>query len=246
MQKVVLIIQARMGSTRLPGKSIMDLAGAPLISRVIERIKRVKRINKIVLATTNLHEDNVLENIAKNMGVNIFRGSANDLVDRFYMAAVAYDADVIVRFPGDNATPEPAEIDRIIEYHLRGNTKFSTNLVPAFDNGYPMGIGAEVFSKETLKDVWRRNSAPVMREHLALNFFDFYENKIIEPERYRVGTIRCPDEYSGSSLVLHVDTQQDYRYMYELYSYLYPRNDKFSITDIIDWDKRFKKRFNQS
>ena len=105
-ERVVLIIQARMGSSRLRGKSMLDLAGAPLIGRVIERIKHVKTVNQIILATTKLPEDDVLENIAINMGINVFRGSVNDLVGRYYMAAVAYDADVVVRFPGDNATPE--------------------------------------------------------------------------------------------------------------------------------------------
>ena len=238
--KVVTIIQARMGSTRLPGKSMMDLAGAPLVGRILERVRRVKKIDQIVLATSDKEQDNVLEKLADDYLVPCFRGSENDLVDRYYQAAVAYDADVIVRFPGDNPTPEPSEIDRIIKYHLKGDNDFSTNLVPAFDNGYPMGIGAEVFSKETLKSVWLRNDELVQREHLSFNFFDFYENKIIEPERYRVGTISCPEEFSGSDLVLHVDTEQDYRYMYDLYSYLYPRNNKFSITDIIDWDKRLK------
>ena len=241
-KRVVLIIQARMGSLRLAGKSMMELAGAPLLGRIIERIKRTKRIDEIVLATTFSPDDDVLIELGRDSGISVFRGSENDLVDRFYQTAKEYKADIIVRFPGDNATPEPAEIDRIVEYHFRGESDFSSNIVPVYENGYPTGIGAEVFSFETLEDIWKRNHNPKKREHLHMNFYDVLTQEPVEPERYRVGTIPCPSAFSRPDLVLHVDTREDYEYMCSLYDYLYPKNNKFHIIDIIKWhDEIFSK-----
>src|ERR1700752_5383593 len=116
--RTVLVLQVRMGSTRLPGKSMMDLAGAPLICRILERVKRCEMLDEIVLATTQKPQDDVLEQMGRKYDVAVFRGSENDLVDRYYQAAKAHNADLIVRFPADNPVPEPAEIDRITEYHL--------------------------------------------------------------------------------------------------------------------------------
>jgi len=246
MKKIVLIIQARMGSERLPGKSMMDLAGASIIERTIERIKKTRTVDEIVLATTFLHEDNVIADVGESLGISVFRGSKNDLVDRFYQASKAFKADVIVRFPGDNPTPEPLEIDRIVEYHLLGKCDFSSNIMPFYMNGYPMGIGAEVFNLEILEDIWKRNHDPIKREHLALNFFDFFTQKPVEPERYKVGTIQCPHSFRRPDLIFHVDTQEDYQYMRSLYDYLYPKNNNFHITDIIKWHDTIYAKNNKS
>ena len=140
-----MVIQARMGSTRLPGKSMMDLAGAPLIGRLLERVKRCKRVDQIILATTLKEEDDILEKVGKDYGLTVFRGSENDLVDRYHAAASRFNATEIVRIPGDNPAPEPAEIDDVINYHIEGEYDFSSNYPDVIDNGYPDGIGAEVY-----------------------------------------------------------------------------------------------------
>lgn len=241
--KVVLILQARMTSTRLPGKSMMELAGAPLVGRIIERVKRCKMVDEIVLATTQKSEDDVLETLALSYGISVFRGSENDLLDRYYQAAKAFNAEIVVRLPADNPVPEPAEIDRIIAYHLTGQSDFSSNLAEVFGNGYPDGIGAEVFNFKTLEEVWRINSDPQKREHLHLNFFDYKSQKPTNPDRYLVGTVQCPEEFRRPDLVLDVNTQDEYEFMVELYEYLYPRNARFHITDIIQWyDNVYQKK----
>ena len=233
--RVVLILQARMASTRLPGKSMMDLAGAPLVGRIIERVKRCKMVDEIVLATTQKSEDDALEELAGSYRVSVFRGSENDLVDRYYQAAKTYNAEVVVRIPADNPVPEPSEIDRIIDYHLTGQSDFSSNLAEVYGNGYPDGIGAEVFNFKTLEEVWRTCGDTRRREHLHLNFFDYKSQKPINPERYRVGTIQCPSEFRRPDMVLDVNTLEEYKFMAELYDYLYPRDPNFRITDIIEW-----------
>ena len=128
-KRVVLIIQARMGSQRLPGKSMMDLAGAPLVGRILERVKRCQRLDEIVLATGDTPENKVLAELGRSYGVSVYEGSEGDLVERYFQAAVASKADIVGRLPADNATPEPSEIDRIVQHHLSlAKPGFSSNL----------------------------------------------------------------------------------------------------------------------
>ncbi len=163
--RVVCIIQARMGSTRRPGKSMAQLAGKPLLWHFLQRVKRAHRLDEIVLATTQNTEDDVLEKLALECGVSTFRGSENDLLDRYLQAARKYKADVVVRLCADNPCIEPREIDRIVEYHLVSDNDFSSNTHNIMDNGYPDGLGAEVFGIDRLEDVYQRASDPANREH---------------------------------------------------------------------------------
>src|ERR1019366_2549877 len=104
--RTVAILQARMGSHRLPGKSIADLAGKPLLWQILNRLKRVQRIDKLILATTTKAEDSVLVSMAESMGIETFRGPENDLVERFYLAAKSVQAEIVVRLCGDNPVLE--------------------------------------------------------------------------------------------------------------------------------------------
>jgi spore coat polysaccharide biosynthesis protein SpsF len=223
-----MIVQSRMGATRLPGKSMMDLAGAPLISRLLERVRRCKLVDEIVLATTRKSQDDVVAEVARGHGLPVFRGSENDLVDRYRQAARAFKADVVVRLPGDNPAPEPAEIDDVILYHLEGGYDFSTNCPDVVDNGYPDGIGAEVLEVEALERVWRTSTDPRLREH---PHFNFYEN----PGEYKLGIMEARAEIRRPDIVIDVNTQEQYEFVAALYAYLYPRNPEFTIHDVIDW-----------
>jgi spore coat polysaccharide biosynthesis protein SpsF len=233
--KVVLILQARMGSTRLPGKSMMPLAGVPLVGHIIERVKRCTKVHEIVLATTQKAEDDVLADLARSYDIPAFRGAETDLLDRYFQCAKEFKADIVVRLPADNPVPEPGEIDRIIDYHLTGQSEFSSNLSQVFGNGYPDGIGAEVYNLKTLEEVWHKCTDPQKREHLHLNFFDYKTQKIANPEKYRVGTVQCPKEFRRPDLVLDINTREEYEFMSALYDYLYHLNTQFHITDIIQW-----------
>jgi spore coat polysaccharide biosynthesis protein SpsF len=235
-KRVVLIIQARMGSERLPGKSMMDLAGAPLVGRILERVKRCRRLDEIVLATADTPENQVLAQLGRDYGVTVFTGSENDLVERYYQAALATRADIVGRLPADNATPEPSEIDRIVDHHLSlGRPGFSSNLTVIGDSGYPDGIGAEMFDFSLLADARERHSDPRQREHVHLNFFDYTVQRPVDSAWCPISTVMCPPEFRRPDLVLDVNTQAQYEFMRQLYEYLYPRNPNFHITDIIRW-----------
>lgn len=235
-RRVVLIIQARMGSTRLPGKSLMDLAGAPLVGRILERVKRCTRVDEIVLAVPDTATDRPLAELGRRYGVTVFAGSENDLLERYYQAAVAAHADLVVRLPADNATPEPAEIDRIIEHHLSlGRPGFSSNLSVIGDSGYPDGIGAEVFDFSLLAEAHARQTDPRPREHVHLNFFDYTTQRPVDARWCPISTVPCPAAFRRPDLVLDVNTQEQYEFMRQLYEDLYPDNPEFHITDIIRW-----------
>jgi spore coat polysaccharide biosynthesis protein SpsF len=234
-RRTVLIIQARMGSTRLPGKSMLDLAGAPLLDRLLERACRTSTVDEIVVATTQEAEDDVLEAVARGRGVAAFRGATSDLVGRYHDAARAFRADVVIRLPADNPVVEPKEIDRIVGYHASGAADFATNISQVFGNGYPDGIGAEVFAFDVLADVHGRCHDPVAREHVHRSFFDYATGEPADPGRYSVGTVACPEQFRRPDLVLDVNTREEYEFMKRLYDELYPQNPSFHITDIIRW-----------
>ncbi len=234
--RVVLIIQARMGSTRLPGKSMMDLAGAPLVGRILERVKRCRRLDDIVLAIPDSTEDLVLAELGKEYGIKVFAGSENDLVERYYQAALWSCADVICRLPADNATPEPAEIDRIIEHHQSlGRRGFSSNLSVIGNSGYPDGIGAEIFDFSLLEEARMRHSDPRQREHVHLNFYDYIKGSAVDSAWCPISTVQCPESFRRPDLILDVNTAEQYEFMRSLYEHLYPINSKFHITDTIEW-----------
>jgi spore coat polysaccharide biosynthesis protein SpsF len=236
VNKVAAIVQARVGSTRLPGKSTMLLAGVPLVGRVLERIKTVSKIDELILAIPDTPENNSLELLARSYGVSIFRGSEQDLVDRYYNAAKKADCRYIVRIPADNPVPQSSEIDKIIEHHLSlGRPGFSSNLAEIYGSKYPDGIGAEVFDFELLEEVVEDFSDARKREHVHLNFFDYFTQQPVNEKWCPISTIQCPHEFARPDLILDVNTKEQFEYMSKIYSELYPSNPCFGITEIIKW-----------
>jgi spore coat polysaccharide biosynthesis protein SpsF len=243
-KKVVLIVQARMGSSRLPGKSMLDLAGAPLIVRVLERVKRSRNIDTIVLAIPDTSENDVLELEAKKLNINCFRGSEDDLLDRYYQAAKLYNADIVGRIPADNPLSEPDEIDRIIEHHKSLNAPgFSSNLAQVNKSCYPDGIGAEMFDFSLLKKAWELETNQRRREHVHLNFYDYESNTVVNSKSCPVSYAECPEDIKRPDIVLDVNTVEQYYFIKEIYDYFYISNPFFNIRDIIYWyDNSYKKK----
>jgi spore coat polysaccharide biosynthesis protein SpsF (cytidylyltransferase family) len=236
MGRVVAIIQARMGSSRLPGKSMMDLAGKPLVHRVLERITQAKLLDEVVLAIPDTFENRVLAEVGEECGVKVFSGSEGNLLDRYYKAALESDAEFIVRIPADNATPYSVEIDKIVEHHLGlERAGFTSNLAQIFNSGYPDGIGAEVFDFSLLEESWIRETHPDKLEHIHLNFFNYSSQQGVDEKWCPISTIKCPPEYARPDVVLDVNTQVQYEYMSKLYADLYPKNPNFGILEIIEW-----------
>lgn len=201
--KIIGIIQCRTGSRRLPQKALLPLAGKPMIWRYIERVKRCKMLDEIVLATTWKDEDKVLCDIAEELGIKFFLGSENDLVDRIYKCAVKYKADVIVRLTADNPLIEPEEIDRIIEASQTLIGEVFSNTCNIRNNDYPDGLGAEVYTIKEFGDLWSKKDYSIEHPH---TYFDFE-------------SIPCPIKIRGySDKKLTVDTQKDYEFISNIYN----------------------------
>ncbi len=243
--KVALILQARMGSKRLPGKSLMDLAGAPLVGRMLERVKHCKNVTDIVLAIPDTISDLPLKTLGLQHNVIVFQGPEDDLVSRFLGAALSVEADVIVRLPADNATPQWDEIDRIIDHHTSlGRPGFSSNICSFWDSGYPDGIGAEVFDTCLLKEIADKNLSPHNREHVHTNFFNYETGEPVDADWCPVSTISCRNSIKRPDLILDVNTLAQYEFIKELYECLYERNPNFTIDEIIEWyDNEYNKVF---
>jgi spore coat polysaccharide biosynthesis protein SpsF len=164
--KTLAILQARMGSTRLPGKTLADVHGRPMLQWLLDRIKAVPQIDEIVVATTTDPSDNSLVAwLATVPGVDWYRGSAEDVLDRFYQASRGRDADVIVRVTGDDPLKDPGLVDRTITA-LRSNAKVdyaSTFIRPTF----PEGLDCEVMRTSVLERAHREATLPSEREHVT-------------------------------------------------------------------------------
>ena len=237
---LTLVIQARMNSTRFPNKVMSDLSGAPLIERILQRVKKVKRIGKIIIATTKRKEDNILAEIAKLTKVEIFRGSENDLVDRYYQAVKGKSVGHILRLPADNPIPDPSEYNRLINYHLKTNNDFSSNICNFMSNGYPDGFGVEIFTVDSLKKIWRNEKRKKFREHIALNFYDYKKDKKNIKFNFKIGTVKCPKKISRPKLVFDVNYYKDYLFIKQIYEYFLPQKKNFTASDVIKWyDKKY-------
>ena len=233
-KKCVLIIQARTGSTRFPKKVLKKINGTSLIEHIIYRVKKAKKIDQIVLATTKKKEDDILCKLAKKNKISFFRGSENDLVDRYYKAAINFNANFILRLPADNPIPEPKEYDRLIKYHLKSKKDFSSNICNFKDNGYPDGIGVEIFNFKALEKIWKFQKIKRFREHIALNFYDYDKKKTYKKFSFKIGTIKCPNKISRPELVLDINYRKDLIFIKKIYSF-FSQNKNFSFFDVVDW-----------
>lgn len=165
--RVVAIVQARMRSTRLPGKVMLDLAGEPLLVRVVNRTRRAKAVNEVVVATTLQPVDHDIVSLCDQKGWHCFRGSEDDVLDRYYHAALAYRADVIVRITSDCPLIEPEIVDRVMQAFSEGQPgiDYACNVLPT--RTFPRGLDTEIISFEALERAWNEDLNPRSREHVT-------------------------------------------------------------------------------
>ena len=235
-----------MNSERFPNKVVSDLSGSPLIERILQRVKKVKKIGKIIVATTKKKEDDILVKIAKSNKVEVFRGSENDLVDRYYQAIRGKNVSHILRLPADNPIPDPTEYNRLINYHLKTNNDFSSNICNFMKNGYPDGFGVEIFTANSLKRIWRNEKRKKFREHITLNFYDYKKNKKNSKFNFKIGTVKCPKKISRPKLVFDVNYYKDYIFIKQIYEYFLPQKKNFTASDVVKWyeNKYSRKELN--
>lgn len=220
--KTVAIIQARTGSTRLPGKVLRDLHGKPMLERQIERIRRSQYIDTIVIATTTKPEDDGVAELAHALGVAVFRGSELDVLDRYYQAAKEAAADVVVRITGDCPLSDPGVIDEVLTHFENATTPLDYTSTPS---NYPEGLDCEVFSFRSLEVAWKESTLSSEHEHVTF----FIKN---HPERFVCDVWNSGDE-DDSSMHWSVDTEGDSRFVEAVYSALYDSNPVFGFRDVL-------------
>ncbi len=229
--RTVCIVQARMGNTRLPGKNGLDILGKPQIWHVLNRVKKARCYNDIMLAVPYESNGGVQLEAAWDLGIETlnYRGDSNDLVHRYAIAADIMDADVVVRIPGDNTFVDPDEIQRIVSYHSYDPGRWdwlTTNLDrDVLGNGYPGGLGAEVYDVRFLQWLDRNVIDKELREHPHKWAFN----------HQHVRTVLAPEHVRGPGLDLSVNTPEQFAFTKQVYEALYPSNPDFRIRDIYSY-----------
>ena len=218
---VVAIIQARMGSTRLPGKVLMDISGATMLSRVVSRVRQAKLLNQIVVATSIKSIDDSVAEETERLAVFSFRGSENDVLDRYYQAARLFRAETVVRITSDCPLIEPKIIDEVTNAFLNGDSDYSSNTLV---RTYPRGLDVEVFSIAALTKAWQQANKDYQRVHVTPFL---YEN----PRFFKLQSITNKCNYSKYRWT--VDTSEDLELVRRIYKLLGDNAD-FNWLDVID------------
>lgn len=201
--KTVAIIQARLGSTRLPYKMMLSLHGKPLIEWVIKRVQKSKKLDDIVVAIPISQENDILENYIKKLGVKVYRGSESNVLNRFYEAVKNENVTHIVRICADNPLIDGNEIDNLIKFYIKNSCDYAYNHIPK-DNLYPDGLGAEIISFELLKFL---NENVVLQNHKEHCLSYIWDNK----EKFTIKTFDPPNKkLHRADVKLDVDTFDDY------------------------------------
>ena len=228
--KVVAIIQARLGSTRLPGKVLLDLAGEAMLTRVVRRVSRAERVDEVIIATTTEKRDDELVEFCRKQGWPCFRGSENDVLNRYHGAAKAYQADRVVRITSDCPLVDPRVIDGVLEGLELQASDYASNTIR---RTYPRGLDAEAFTFATLEKAWKEDLDPALREHVT-------QYIVRNPGQF--GITQMSYDENWSHLRWTVDTPEDFDLVQKIYAHF--GHDEFAWTDVLpvlaahpDWEK---------
>ncbi len=211
-----------MGSTRLPGKVMLDLAGEPMLVRSVNRVSRSHTVNKVVIATTSLSADDAIMRLCSQHGWPCFRGSENDVLDRYYKAAVAYGSEIIVRITSDCPLIEPAIIDQVVQAFLERQAEidYVSNVWP--ERTFPRGLDTEVIRFEALERAWREDKNPAWREHVT-PYIQY------NPALFHFRGVVNNTDYSHMRWT--VDTLEDLEFVRRIYAHF--GNDRFPWRDVL-------------
>lgn len=225
--RVVASVEARMSSSRLPGKMLADLGGVPSITRLLRRLRRCRSLDDIVLATTTSPADDQLEEWALDEGVKCFRGSEDDVLQRVVEAQRFAEGEVVVEITGDCILSDPDIIDMGVSVYLHNECDFVTNCEK---HSFPPGLYVQVFSFSALNEVAMSIEDPSVREHVSLHFYE-------HPELYRTIHLMAPPMWHvPAETRLYLDYPEDLEFLRRLYAELEPiHGDEFGVTEIVEF-----------
>jgi spore coat polysaccharide biosynthesis protein SpsF len=195
--RIGMVLQARMGSVRLPGKVLMPLGGTTLLGWIVQRLKNLPW--PLVIASSDQEQDDAIARYCEQMDVRCFRGSEQDVLDRYYQCAAAYGFSDVIRLTGDNPCPDTEALQQLVALHLASAADYTHSF-----GELPVGVGAEIFKFEALQDSWREGRAAHHREHVN-------EFIIEHPSRFRTKKLEVSPAKHAPKLRLTIDTQEDYR-----------------------------------
>lgn len=221
--KVTAIIQARTGSTRLPGKVLKKVLGKPLLEYQVERVKRAKTVEAVVVATTENERDDPIVRLCRELSVPVYRGPEEDVLARYYEAAVRFHADPVVRLTADCPIIDPAVIDRVVACYVRNQGKYDY-VSNTLERTYPRGMDTEVVSFRALKRAFEEAKDPASREHVTAYIYR-------HPDRFRLGNVSHPADESRHRWT--VDTGEDFLLIQKIIERLYPENPLFTMDDVL-------------
>jgi len=224
--RILATIEARMTSSRLPGKVLMDIGGRPALSLMVERLRRVPGLDGIVVATTVNRSDDPIADLASRLGIGCFRGSEDDVLGRVLGAAEAHAIDVIVETTGDCPLIDPEVVQRTIAVYRAGGADYVSNVLR---RTYPIGMDTQVFARSVLTDVARRTSDPFDHEHVSVFIY-------CHPELYSLMNAAAPDRQTDPALRLTLDTADDLRLLCAVTEKLGPAADLDAILALLRSD----------
>ena len=224
-EKIIIIVQARMSSSRLPGKVMLPILGKSLLYRMVERLQMVNRA-QVVIATSLQHEDDVILREAQVMGVECYRGSINNLLDRHYQAARKFDADLVLKIPSDCPLIDSRIIEKTLDFFYSHKVfNYVSNLHPAT---YPDGNDVEIMTMSCLEKTWREAVRPLELEHTTPYIWE-------NPDKFSIGNVVWETglDYSMSHRFT-IDYEADYRFINRVFEELYTTKPDFSCPDILN------------
>ena len=223
-KNIGIIIEARMGSSRLPGKTLKPMLGKPMLQLMIERLKRVNLADQIIVATTTNEKDLPIVELAKKMDVKYYQGSEDDVLERVLCAARKFEVDIIVETCGDSPLIDPKLLDYQIDIYLKNNFDY---VCCHLEKTFPIGLDAKIFSTNTLDEVSKLTNEPADRENVNLYIWE-------HPNRYKLKNITAKNKYKRPDLRLVVDYPEDFVLVEKIYNELYHDNPEFDFDDILD------------
>lgn len=218
---VAAFLQARMSSSRLPGKVLMPLAGAPALARQLERVQRASCLEQVVVLTSDQASDDSIEALCERLGVVCYRGSLPDVLGRYAGALQAFPAEHVVRLTGDCPLADWDVIDEVVAAHVRDGCDYSTNTL---ERRHPQGLDVEVVRASCLADAAAVSTDPYEREHVMPHFYR-------QPDRFKLGSVVGAGDLSHHRWTL--DYPQDYQFIAAVYERLFPVNPAFKTSDIL-------------
>lgn len=218
---IVAIVQVRMGSTRLPKKALKEILGKPMLWHIINRVKNSGLIEDVVIACTNKGEDDAIEDFAKKNSIAYYRGSTDDIVDRFYYAAKIAKADIIIRLWGDCPLIDSKLIEKVLKKFIKNHYDYANNSNPAT---YPVGMNFEIYTYEALERIWKGTCDPFYRE---------YPFEYVYKHGDLFKTLFDKNKDNLSHIHLTVDYEEDFKIITQIYESLYVKNSNFDLNDIL-------------